>query len=400
MRLLPNADRLRIAVVVPRFGATIVGGAEMHAGQLAAHLAGIGHQVEILTTCAVDHHSWRNELAAGVDTQDGLPIRRYPTDVRDLGIHGELERATVLGMRLTIEEELLWLRHGVSSTAMEDDLASDGDRYDVIIPMPYLFGTSYFAFAARPERTFLIPCLHNEPYAYGQFVKQMLMESKGVMFNAPAEAKFGLTLAPEMERFSVVGMGFDPPDEMQLEATRRTYRLDRPFVLYVGRREGGKNTPVLIEHFRRYKHRHPGPLELVLVGSGDHVEPHADVREIKIDWAHRDAIYKLSEVFIQPSVNESLSIVLMQAWLTQTPVIVHAHCAVTLDHCVRSNGGLWFSNYAQFEEVLDTLMANKELGHALGTNGESYVKRQYSWDAVLERFHEATVSWLQSAGSS
>lgn len=391
---------MRIAFVVPRFGAQIVGGAEMHAGQLAARLADDGNDVEILTTCAVDHHSWRNELPAGAERSGALTVRRYAVDERDLGIHGELERAIVLGLPLSREEELLWLRHGVSSSAMEDDLIASGDRYDVIVPMPYLFGTSYFAFAARPERAVPIPCLHDEPYAHLGFVREMLTDSLGVMFNAPAEAELGRRLAGPLDRWCVVGMGFDPPGALDLDAVRRRYHLDRPFVLYVGRREGGKNTPVLIDHFRRYKHRHPGDLQLVLVGSGEPVPKDPDVRAMTIDWADRDAIYNLCRVFVQPSVNESLSIVLMQAWLARRPVVVHAHCAVTRDHCERSNGGLWFGNYAQFEEILGLLLGDPALSAALGANGEAYVRREYSWDTVLGRFRDSARRWTASVGTA
>ena len=38
-----------------------------------------------------------------------------------------------------------------------------GSAYDRIVIGPYLFGLSYFASQAHPDRTYLVPCLHDEP---------------------------------------------------------------------------------------------------------------------------------------------------------------------------------------------------------------------------------------------
>ena len=166
MSLTGNAaGPLRLAMVAPRYGRSILGGAEMHARQLAEKLAEAGHGVDVLTTCASDHYTWANDIPAGVEKDGLLTVRRFPVDKRDKGIHGELERAITLGFPLSRDEERLWMRHGVSSTAMEEELAADGERYDAILAMPYLFGTTYFAWETRPERSFVIPCLHDEPYA-------------------------------------------------------------------------------------------------------------------------------------------------------------------------------------------------------------------------------------------
>ena len=52
---------MKIAVVVQRYGQAVNGGAELHARYIAEHLARHG-QVEVLTTCATDYVTWRNEL--------------------------------------------------------------------------------------------------------------------------------------------------------------------------------------------------------------------------------------------------------------------------------------------------------------------------------------------------
>lgn len=374
----------------------MVGGAELHGRWLAEQLAAHGHEVEIFTTCALDHTSWHNVLPAGVEDWGRLMVRRYLTDERDVGIHGELERAILSGLPLSREEELLWLRHGVSSTTMEEDLAERGDRYDLVIGIPYLFGTTYFALSASPDNAVIIPCLHDEPYARLGVVHEMLTRFAGIMFNSEPEARLASSLVPDLAPWSIVGLGFDRPGPADSEGFRRRHRLKGHFLLYVGRREAGKNIAGLIESFLRYTSKGDKDVRLVLVGSGEIEIPRVrHVVDLKIDWrTERDAMYRAATIVCQPSVNESLSIVLMQAWLAERAVLVHGSGAVTRYHCERCNGGLWYETYAEFEQVLDRLLGDPGLRATLGRNGRIYVEREYSWEAVLSRFNAAVEQLL------
>ena len=67
----------KLAIVVQRYGADISGGAELHARYVAEHLAAHA-QVRVLTTCARDYVTWRNELPPGVDHVNGIAVERFP----------------------------------------------------------------------------------------------------------------------------------------------------------------------------------------------------------------------------------------------------------------------------------------------------------------------------------
>ena len=93
--------------------------------------------------------------------------------------------------------------------------------------------------------------------------------------------------------------------------------------------------------------------------------------------------------FCHPSTNESFSIVILESWLAGTPVLVHASGDVMPFHCRKSNGGLWFRNYPEFEEQLSLLLDHPELRKAMGTSGQRYVQDQYAWKAVEARLMKA-----------
>jgi len=383
---------MRLALVVPRYGRNLWGGAELHGRWLAQRLAGAGHSVDVLTTCAVNHWTWANDLPAGEETDGGVRVLRFPTTDRDLGIHGELDRAMSVGFKLSPDEEHLWLRHGGSSQAMEDHLRAHGQTYDAVLGLPYLFGTTYYAFAASSSNFVLIPCLHDETFAYLGFVKEMLSGAAGVMFNTDAEAELARRICPDLAPWGIVGVGLDLPERSAIPPPP----AGPPSILYVGRREGGKNSHVLIDYFLHYKSRRKNDLVLKFSGAGDPVPKREDIVELHNDLdTSVFSVFSQATIACQPSINESLSIVLLEAWGALRPTLVNGACEVTRQHCERSNGGLWFSSYAEFEEAVERIITSPGLASALGRNGRVYVEREYSWPAVLERFHTAMARVLE-----
>ena len=93
--------------------------------------------------------------------------------------------------------------------------------------------------------------------------------------------------------------------------------------------------------------------------------------------------------FVHPSVNESFGIVLLEAWLAQTPGLVHAKSAVLRWQCVESNGGLWFRHYPDFEEALLRSLDAPALRRTLGASGRAYVQSANAWPAVEKRLFNA-----------
>jgi glycosyltransferase involved in cell wall biosynthesis len=95
-----------------------------------------------------------------------------------------------------------------------------------------------------------------------------------------------------------------------------------------------------------------------------------------------------------PSAKESFSLVMMESWLAARPVVVNAACAVTTDFCRLSGGGLYFTDYAEFREILDELVANGCLADQLGRQGREYVLANYQPAQVAARYLETLGAWF------
>ena len=91
-------------------------------------------------------------------------------------------------------------------------------------------------------------------------------------------------------------------------------------------------------------------------------------------------------VVVAPSPYESLSILALEAMAVGTPVLGNARSAVVVEHCVRSNAGLYYADRDEFVEGLKLLMKDDRLRAAMGRNGRDYVRKNYRWDVVLGKY--------------
>src|SRR6185436_44537 len=108
VRLRTTVGRMKLAVVVQRYGADISGGAELHARYIAERLARHA-QIEVLTTRARDYVTWRNELPAGQETVNGVLVRRFPVSRRRRPVEFAHRSRFIFEHPHSLQQELRWL---------------------------------------------------------------------------------------------------------------------------------------------------------------------------------------------------------------------------------------------------------------------------------------------------
>lgn len=256
------------AFVVPRYGATIGGGAETLVRLIAMHLAARGDQVEVLTTCAKDNRTWENELEPGVSVEDGVIVKRFLVDPRDLECWIPYQLQIHDGVRPPIDNQLDWLANSVNSVELYKYISDYQAQYRAIFFAPYLFGTTFWGSLVAPEKSILIPCLHDENYAYLESIRSMFKLVKGCIFNSAPERDLAYQLYGQISG-DEVGMGYDFKSYAGDYA--KYFEDDFPYVLYIGRKETGKNVHLLIDNFIAYKEQQNAnpDLKLVIAGGGD-----------------------------------------------------------------------------------------------------------------------------------
>ncbi len=396
--------RARIAFIAPRYGSSVVGGAETLCRLLAENLTAHGTPVDVLTTCAVDHFTWADAIPPGETREGGVRVRRFPVGARDPQAFAVRHAAIDRGMHLSYAEQSAWMADSVWAPGI---LAAIPE-YDWVVAMPYLFGTSFWAAVAHPDRTVLIPCLHDESHARQRVVLDSLCSARGLMMNAPGEARLldrllqghrGRDLRPRNAP-AIVGGGFDeeplPAPDAVLGFCAR-HDAEPGYLLYAGRRELAKGIGEMYDHYRLYREQVDQPRRLALMGSGD-TQPPADIAPHVIDLgfvpeADRALAYAGASVLIQPSRLESFGMVVFEAWLAGTPVLVNQQSDVLREHCAESGGGLWFDDGPSFVEALALMHESPGMLDALADAGRDYTLTRFRWSAVRSRFTGALEEW-------
>ena len=377
----------RVGFVTPRYGPGVVGGSEHVMAEAARGLLAHGYETEIITTCAKDHYTWANDFPAGDSDDGGLTIRRFPTEA---GRHdrrmSSLQERIVRGQSLTTEEELAWLNGRFRVPQMYRWLARHGGDLDAIVFSPYLFWTTVYGASVHPDRSIVLPCLHDEQEARFYCVSQMLSDVASVWFLSEPEHQLGHRVANLPPHHAVVGAAVEEPAVRDPERFRRRHGLERPFIYYAGRREDGKGWRALVKAFGAAVLRHDLPFDLVTAGVGVPWIPDVVAeRVIDLGYLEPDDLsdgFAAAAAYCQPSRNESFSRTIMQAWLAGTPVLASTGSDVVTWHCERSGGGLSYADEWEFAECLRFLADAPEAAAELGSRGRRYVLANYTWPIV------------------
>ena len=385
---------MRVAVVAPRYGTDVVGGSEAAMRMIAERLVSqLGWPVEALTTCAVDHNTWANDLPPGESMLEGVRVRRFPTVHGRTGeFHVLTERVMTAPAEVSLGTAERWIDlQGPRCPELLEALA-ECDA-DVIAFSPYLYYPTVRGIEIVARRSILHPAAHDEPEIQLPVFRDTFLAAAGLVFNAPWERRFVHELfAPRPRLELTLGLGVEdpgdkPPVPSQIEGD--TFGIGgRPYVVCLGRIETGKGTHVLAELFAAYKRRHPGPLLLVMVGPATEPPPaHPDIMLTgQVDEALKWALIDGSLALIAPSRFESFGLVLLDAWTRRRPVLVNALCAATHEQCDMSGGGLSYDSFEQFDEALTRLVTEGELRETLGQRGRAFVDAHYRWPKLIDRW--------------
>jgi len=412
---------MKLGIIIPWFGRELKGGAEQQAWQIATRLAGRGHHVEVLTTCCRSHQDdWEtNHLPDGLSMErEGFAIRRFRVVPRDrpafdrvCGHLLSLDPSTLKpGVPpVSAEDSSVFVNELIKAPELLDYLQKNKQEYRAFILLPYLYGPVLHAIDILRPQAFLQPCLHDESYAYLPEVAEAFYGAGRLLFNSEGELELALRLyGPGISTKSVlVGEGVEvdvapvasngTAPETNTPSLHHSINPSPPpsdrFLLYLGRKDAGKNVPLLLRAFARFRAVRPASsLRLLLAGNGAlDLNGNHGAQDLGLVTEERKLeLLRDCVALVQPSQNESFSRVMMEAWLHGKPVAAHARCPATAIP-VRKTGAGWL---ADSEEDWTRLLveldrtSTKALGE-LGENGRRYAEVAADWNAVMERYEGA-----------
>ena len=418
---------MKIGIVIQRYGTEVLGGSE-HLCRLVAERLALQHEVDVLTTCARDYVTWKNEYQEGSDRIRGVTVRRFATaQTREIESFNKYSD-WIFNNPHSRGDEMEWLKQqGPWSPALIEYLRRNQQHYDVIVFFTYLYAPTVLGLDVSPGKSVLVSTAHDEPAIRLEIFKDVFAKPGAICYLTDSERRFVQDTFPDRPLLEdVVGVGVDIPQQQPYPRVpaapeedppgtpdgdpsaapeddaprdfgshilargavfRRRHRLYGPIVLYGGRIDPGKGCEELIEYFSTYV-KEGGDATLALMGAKLMAlpeEPFIRFAGLLSDREHIQAL-EAATVVVCPSPYESLSLLALEALSAGTPILVNARSAVLVEHCIGSNGGLYYADRDEFVESLKLLTGDARLREALGRNGRDYVRRNYRWDVVLGKY--------------
>ncbi len=460
---------MKIAFIVQRYGTEVLGGSEHLSRLLAERLAG-QHGVEVLTTCARDYITWKNEYQEGADRICGVTVRRFANARTRNQESFNKYSDWIYRNTHTRADEMEWLKQqGPWCPALVEHLRRNQQEYDVLVFFTYLYAPTVLGLEITPGKSVLVSTAHDEPAIQLEIFKDVFSKPGAICYLTDSERQFVQRQFPERPLLEeVIGVGVDVPRQQAYPRTpltdgsesgapaatpsgghdapvatpndarrpghfgpgeageagrdnaepaglmeaapprrapgddadyfpahlmargslfRRRHRLHGPVALYGGRIDPGKGCEELLEYFGAYV-KQGGEATLALMGAKMMALPEDPSIRFAgmLSEGERLQALEAATVVVCPSPYESLSLLALEAMSAGTPVLVNARSAVLVEHCLRSNGGLFYADRDEFVECLKLLIADESLRRALGDNGRDYVQQSYRWDVVLDKY--------------
>ena len=403
----------KIALVTIRYGKDINGGAEYHCRMLAERLVD-DYDVEVFTTCVRNYNTGMNELPEGEENINGVLVRRFkaaPIDREKHKLYSKEEKPARKWRRLLFRIGILkylanifpvwkckhelelnaFLSYLFYSPDMRKFIRDNKDGYKVFIPVNMAESTTFFTAIEAPEKTILIPTMHNQGIFFKAIQTEVMTKVAYIGFNAEAEQKlaenvFGKHMSPH----GIISVGIEETEPASWAETQKKYKLPEDFLLYVGRVDPNKMGKIF-DYFARYKAKYPQSLlQLVLVGGINFDQLPFERQDVIytgfVSDEEKMAILQHAKIVINPSKFESLSLILLEAMSQGKPMIVNGKCEVLREHCVKSDyAALYYTTKSDFIAKLYKLDTSKSLRLEMGKKAVKYVRENYDWSIILMR---------------
>lgn len=377
---------MKIAFVVQRYGEEIVGGAEYFTRIVAERMSKY-HDIEILTTCAVDYHFWKNEYSEGLDTVNNINVRRFPNSKRrDPNKHISIQENVFFSSH-SIDDEVLWVKEqGPYCPDLIKYISQNQDNYDCFVFFTFRYYPSYFGTKEVRSKTIIVPFAEHDPALNLEITKEIFNSVNGIVYCTPEEKKLvEMKVGIKQGIVSdIIGCGIEIPESI----ISCEILDDTNYVVYLGRIEGSKGCYQLFEYYEELLKEIPDSPTLVLAGS-DLIGIPKNNKIKYLGFLTEDekfSLLKNARFLVMPSPYESLSLVTLEAMGCGTPVLVNGECEVLKGHCMRSNAGLWYQNYDEFRECFSFLCSNDFIRTKMSDNGKKYVEKKYSWNVIEQGY--------------
>ena len=210
--------------------------------------------------------------------------------------------------------------------------------------------------------------------------------------------------AKDRARVIPLALDVEPYERSSVSAdeARRSFGLgEDPFVLFLGRVHPIKSLPLLVEAVSVARET-VRDVRLVIAGDHESADETEAVRRLAsrlgiADWVHlvgvvhgdlKVSLLRAANVLALPSHHENFGMVVPEAMICDTPVVVSKGVGLWPDVEEHDAGLVVTHDVGAMAGALRTLLSEPETAQRFARNGAGWVRERLSGDAVLSRYEQ------------
>ncbi len=200
-------------------------------------------------------------------------------------------------------------------------------------------------------------------------------------------------------RMKWIPNGINPEDYVGSDpnAFRKAYNLPQnPFILFVGRLAAIKGPDLLLEAFSNLKNRFSN-YHLLFAGSGDGMQKELEKRAVNsgvkdrvhflgfLNGTEKSWALHASDLLVIPSRREAMSIVVLEAGITETPVLATDQCGLSEIETI--GGGMVVpASVNGIHSGLEKILSKHDDFPEMGARLKQFVLERFTWDSIAEKY--------------
>jgi len=184
------------------------------------------------------------------------------------------------------------------------------------------------------------------------------------------------------------------PEEGFVKRVKEKYSLPPSYILFVGNIEPRKNLETLIDGFSIFEKKFP-EIKLLIVGEKvmgfESIKKRIEEKGLEgkviftgyVENRELSVIYRLSSVFVFPSLEEGFGLPILEAMASSVPVLASKTSSIPE---VAGDCALYFSpdSPEEISEKLETILRNEKIRYEMVEKGKKRVE-EFSWVKCAEK---------------